>query len=225
MSAYFIYPKQSKFSRIVAKNKIYEHAKPGKKVQDNFISQVARIVWQYKLAPKTTNLAETKTVKEVEIFEVALKTQDFDINILKAIDKTIVHPIIFHLTCNGKVKVIATYKRPNEADKSKWVVADQYFSTEWLAEGTEARPLPVTLNLASLYEEILKKLLPIKGNKEETLVEQVERTEALVSKEKEYTKLEARTNKEKQFNRRVEMNTQLRELNIELEELKHGKGK
>jgi hypothetical protein len=39
------------------------------------------------------------------------------------------------------------------------------------------------------------------------------------SKQNEYQKLQARLNKEKQFNRKVEINTQLRHLKSELDQL------
>jgi hypothetical protein len=38
---------------------------------------------------------------------------------------------VLELGLGGKIKVIATHKRPSEADAGKWVVSD-YFSTAWL---------------------------------------------------------------------------------------------
>lgn len=224
MSAYFLYPEQAKFGRIVAKSKIYERANPSKKVQDKFVSQVERIIWQYKLAPKTTNLPETKSVKEIEVFEIALKSKEIDLEILKSIDRSVIHPIIFHLTCDGQVKVVATHKRPNEADEKKWVVGNQYFETSWMPKDVKPEAMPTVLNLAALYEELLKRLLPIEAAKEEKLEDQVARTESLLAKEKEYARLETRMNREKQFNRKVELNAQLRDLEKELKDLKQGKG-
>lgn len=227
MTALFDYPKQSEFGRIVAKNKILERAKPNRKTQEAFVSQVGKIIWRYKLAPKTTNLSETSRVKEIEVFEVVLKSdkhvEEFDTNVLRCIDKAIAHPIIFHLTYADKIKVIATYKRPSEADSSKWVISDEYYETDWLSKDTQSQKLPVVLNLFSLYGYILRELIPLKSQQDESLDVLVDRMELVISKDKEHKKLEARMNKEKQFNRKVEMNVELRALNSELEQLKHGK--
>ena len=129
MSALFDYPPQTHFGRIVAKNKIYERVKPSRKVQDVFSAQVGKIIWQYKLAPEITNLPSRPSVQEIEVFEISLKTDNLDTNILRCIDKTIIHPIIFNLTFENQIKVIATYKRPSEATSSKWVAYKKASST------------------------------------------------------------------------------------------------
>jgi len=224
MSALFEYPKQAEFGRIVAKNKIYDRVKPSRKIQDAFVSQVSKIHWQYKLAPKTTNLPETSKVKEIEVFELALKTESLDKNILRCIDKAIAHPIVFHLSYADKVKVIASYKRPSEADASKWVISDEYFETYWLSMNTERQKLPVVLNLSGLYEHILCEITQLLPRKNEDLESHIDRMGQVIAKDKEHKKIEIRMNKEKQFNRKVEMNAELRKLDNELEQLRHGKG-
>lgn len=220
----FDYPRQAEFGRIVAKNKIYDRVKPGRKVQDAFVAQVGKIVWQYKLAPKTTNLSETAKVKEIEVFEIALKlnkqTEKLDVNILRCIDKAIAHPIIFHLTVADKIKVIATYKRPSEADSSKWVINDDYFETDWLPAESERQKLPVVLDLSGLYEQLLRELIPLQARQNESLESHIERMGQVITREKEFKKLEARMNKEKQYNRKVEMNAELRKLQDKVKRLK-----
>lgn len=222
MNALFDYPKQAEFGRIVAKNKIYDRVKPSRKVQDAFVSQVGKIIWQYKLAPKTTNLSEAGGIKEIEVFEVVSKSDSLDTSILRCIDKAIAHPIIFHLTYADKIKVIAAYKRPSDADTKKWVISEEYFETDWLPVNIERQKLPVVLNLSSLYEYILRELIPLQPQKNERLESHIERMGQVIAKDKEAKKLEANINKEKQFNRKVEMNAELRSLNNEIEQLKYG---
>jgi hypothetical protein len=222
MNALFDYPKQAEFGRIVAKNKIYDRVKPSRKIQNAFVSQVRKIIWQYKLAPKTTNLSETSKVKEIEVFEIVLKAEKLDANILRCIDKSIAHPIIFHLTYADKIKVIAAYKRPSEAGTSKWVINEEYFETDWLPEDTKRQKLPVVLNLFSLYEHILRELIPLQSRENESLESHIDRMGQVIVKDKEVKNLESRMNKEKQFNRKVEMNAELRSLNIKIEQLRHG---
>lgn len=232
MTALFEYPKQAEFGRIVAKSKIFERVKPSRKLQNRFASQVKKIVWRYKLSPKTINIAETGKIKEIEIFELLLKIprqekEQFDTRILHCIDRAIGHPIIFHLIrsdANGEnsIKVIATYKRPSEADKNKWIVDNEYFETDWLPEETVRQKLPVVLNLSGLYETLLRELIPLDSKKDESLEAHIERMGQVVTNAKEYEKLEARMKNEKQFNRKVEINADLRVLGDEIEKLKQG---
>jgi hypothetical protein len=220
MTALFGYPEKAKFGRIIAKNKIYARAKPSRKIQENFTSQVDRIIWQYKLAPETVNLTAKKGLQEIEVLEIALKNETLDKNVLATIDKAIVQPIIFHLTYGDRVKVMAAYKRQNEADPSKRVVSKHYFESNWLPANSLAEALPVVLALENLYEYILRTIIPIAPQTNETLPEHILRMESLIVKEKESARLESRLRTEKQFNRKVELNTKLRKLNSEIEQLK-----
>ena len=225
-SPLFEYPKNAEFGRIVAKSKIFERVKPNRKCQDAFASQVKKIVWRYKLASSTTNLKETRQVKEIEIFELVLKSKNvtgsMDKNILRCIDKAIAHPIIFHLCFADKTKVIACYKRPGEADANKWVLSEGYFESDWLPVDTAQQQLPVVLNLSRLYEHILQALIPLPAREKESLEQYIERADQVTAKYKEYEKLEARISKEKQYNRKVEINQTLNKLKVEIRSLKNG---
>jgi hypothetical protein len=219
-SALFAYPKQAKFGRILPKNKIYEHASPSPALKALFVEQVEQIVWQYKLAPETINLPAKPAVPEIQIFDITLKTPELDHDVLRCIDKAIPFPIIFQLYHGNRIQPIATYKRPNEADSSKWII-DSYFTEAWQSFDTPRQPLPIAMDMQGLYEQLLRKMLPLPPRDRETLKHQVERLNQWRSKQNEYQKLQARLNKEKQFNRKVEINTQLRELKTELEQLLH----
>jgi len=217
-SALFAYPKQAQFGHVLPKNKIYEHASPSSALKALFVEQVEQIVWQYKLAPETINLPAKPAVPEIQIFDVTLKNPELDYDVLRCIDKAIPFPIIFQLYYDNRIQPIATYKRPNDADSSKWVI-DGYFVGEWQSLDTPRQSLPVALDMQGLYEQLLRKLLPLPPRDHETLKHQVERLNQWHSKQNEYQKLQARLNKEKQFNRKVEINTQLRHLKSELDQL------
>jgi len=215
----FAYPKSAAFGRVVPKSKIYEHGSPSSAVKELFVRQVEQIVWQYKLAPETVNLKGTKTVPEIQIFSITLKAGELKPEVLRCIDQAIPFPIYFELLYEGKVKTVATYKRPSEADGSKWVISD-YFETGWTVTDTMRKPLPVVFDLESLYAHLLATLMPFPARSGEGLKTRVERTEQIRAKERELEKCEAHLRKEKQFNRKVELNAQLRALKKQLEGLK-----
>ncbi len=214
----FAYPKQAEFNRVLPKSKIYEHGKPSRAVRDCFVSQINQIVWQYKLAPETINLPSRPGVPEIEIFSIELKTAEVSEDVLRCIDKAIPLPIFYNLCFEGRIKTVAAYKRPSDADASRWVV-DGYFASPWLPAQGERSALPVALDMAGLYEQMLRRLMPLPARSGETLKDHVERLTQLRSKQNEYTKLEARLHKEKQFNRKVEINSQLRTIKTGIETL------
>lgn len=126
----FTFPQSCAFGKILPKNKIYEHAKPSSAVRELFVTQVDKIVWQYKLAPETINLSAKHSVPEIQIFAIVLKTPELNEAVLRCIDQAIPYPIIYQLTFEDRIKIKAAYKRPNDADANKWVV-DSYFETAW----------------------------------------------------------------------------------------------
>jgi len=214
-SVLFEYPKSSAFGRIVPKSKIYEHVSPSKALKELFVGQVDQIVWQYKLAAETINLRQTPSVPEIEIFTITLKDGELKHDVLRSIDQAIAFPLVFELLYGDKCKVIAAYKRPSEADAAKWVVSD-YFESGWLPLETLRTPLPVVLNLEALYEHLLAPLMPYPARQGERLQQRAERMSMIRFKQRELEKCEGRIQKEKQFNRQVEINAELRILKQEL---------
>jgi hypothetical protein len=220
----FDYPKKSHFGRILPKTKIYEHTGANTKLKDLFVRQVDQIVWKYKLAPETINIPATKAVPEIQIFAVSLKTGELHQDVLRRIDKAIPFPILYEISYESRIKVMACYKRPSESDSEKWVIGG-YFGTEWMQDGTPRQALPVKLNLSALYDELLGSLIPFPPRKGEGLQQRIERVEAIVGKQKELMKIQAAIEKEKQFNRKVEFNARIRTMKRQIETLKGHSGK
>jgi len=153
------FPQQAKVDRLIPKNKFYEQGKANTKIEQLFVNQVENIRWAYKLASSTIHLQDQEDLKEIQIFRVKSRVEDLDVSILSFIDKLILTPIIFEVVYQDKVKVVATYKRLNQADKTKAVIG-QYYASEWL-EDHDRVELPLYLKLADLYEHFIAQILPI----------------------------------------------------------------
>ena len=216
MTVLYDYPKQATFMRPVPKSKIYDYARPSRAVRDRFVNEVDKIIWQYKLAPETINIAAKPAVPEIQVFGLSLKTKTLSDTVLRTIDKAIFFPIFYELSYENQIKITAAYKRPSEADSGKWVV-DAYFESPWLAADSPRDPLPLALDMEKLYEHMLRSLMPLPPRPEESLKAYAERLGRIQSKQKERVKLETRLQREQQFNRKVEINAQLRGLKNELE--------
>ena len=220
------YPAHAKVGRVVPKTRIHAAGRASRTLQDKMAQQVARIVWQYKLAPETLNLPASRAVPEIQVFQLVLKSagmgDDLPTDILRCIDRAIAFPLIFELVASteegaarDQVRMAAAYKRPSQADAAQWVVGD-YFATPWHAADKPRTALPVALDMARLYENMLRQIIPLAARNEESIAALAERHRQLTAKQREHLRLEARLHRERQFNRKVEINAALRELNQEI---------
>ena len=218
------FPPQAKVDRLIPKNKFYEQGKANTKIEQLFVDQVENIRWAYKLASSTIHLQDQEDLKEIQIFRVKSRVEDLDVSILSFIDKLILTPIVFEVVYQDKVKVVATYKRLNQADKTKTVIG-QYYASEWL-EDHDRIELPLYLKLADLYEHFIAQILPItssedSGNDDElvSIELKLQRAQQLESLQKQLDKLQSKLRTEKQFNRKVELNKHIHALESDLNKL------
>lgn len=216
--ALFAWPSKAVVARPVAKAKIYAHAKPTAALRALFVDQVESITWAYKLAPETINLPAKPDVPEIEVFEIALKLPNVNHSVLRCIDKAIPFPILFVLRYDGHSQPVAAYKRPSDAASGQWVVGD-YHAAPWQKDGVASPGLPVALDLQGLYEQLLRQHLVVPARAGESLRDQLDRLSLLSTKQAAAAKLETRLAQEKQFNRKVEINAQLRTIRTELHAL------
>lgn len=219
--AFYDYPSGTKFGRIIPKDRIIEAAKPSATVRKQFTSHIGRIIWACKLAPETLNIPAGDNVAEIQIISLTLKVDKSNDDVLRAIDKAIPHPIIFELTSGEKTRMRAAYKRPSEAGGDKWVV-EAYFGTEWHKGEIERQKLPTAVNMERLYQAMLKPLVPIKPRKRETLPKQVARLADIETLQKNIAKLQGKLRREKQYKKKIVINSELKEASRQLKVLTGG---
>ena len=214
----FEVPANAKVGTVIPKTKLYGQIKPSKRLKELFVSQVKQLTWEYKLAPATINIRPGKTVPEIQVFSLSLKSEELDRNILISIDKAINFPIVFELRAGGCIKYVVAYKRDSESDLKALVTSD-YFETDWSVEELNRKPLPPAMDLDALYSHILKGIIPVEARRGESLRQFIDRVLVIKSKLRELERLESRIRKTKQFNRRVELNSEIRKLKKEVENL------
>lgn len=211
----FAFPPNAAFNRVIPKTKFYEHANPTPTLKTKFVSEISQVVWSYKLSPETINLAPSEGVQEIQVFTITLKGESIDSSVLTAIDRSIPSPIIFELHRTKDAKSVAAYKRPSEANGAGWVVGN-YFDNAWEDFNQPRASLPLALNMGGLYEKLLKSIAPIESRASETLQVFCDRYAAILTKQREKRKIEAKLRTEKQFNRKVELNASLRLIETEI---------
>ncbi len=147
-----------------------------------------------------------------------MRTPELKEDVLRCIDKAISFPIFYELVYEDRFQSKAAYKRPSEADPEKWVV-DVYFESNWKSIKTKRTPLPVALDLGNLYEQMLQAHVSLPVRENESLREQVARVAQIRAKQVECGKLQKRLDREKQYNRKVDLNSQVKEIKQEIKRL------
>jgi len=232
------WPRAAAFGRVIPKNKIYEHAGTNIALKATFVREVDQIVWSYKLAPETVNLAASKQVTEIQIFRITARTEKLDQEVLCAIDKAISFPLIFEVVNGRRVRLAAAYKRPSEADISRWVVGE-YFHGDWMQEGEQLSAFPVALDMYMLYERLLEPLVAgetaqlvasvggtfppfvscTNPERAVSLEDRIAQAMAIKKQAHHVERIRSRLAREKQFNKRVAINAELRLAKQELQHL------
>lgn len=214
-------PKSTEFNRRIPKQKFYENISVSPTLKRVFIDQIKVIYWRNKVAATTMNLAAGATVTELEVFEIKLNGQQLDEAVLRQIDKEIPYHILFLLEYDGKYQAWTAYKEAAASGSNAFKVGT-YYHTDWLPE-TEL-PLKVEgLSVDKVYENFVWQIagdaLRSEEGKTESLKESVERDNRRQELEKQIAALQTKVRKEKQLNKQVQLNAELKKLRKELEEL------
>ncbi|MGM9963418.1 MAG: DUF4391 domain-containing protein [Holdemanella porci] len=213
-------PKTTEFNKRIPKQKFYENMDISPTLKKIFVEQVKIIYWRNKIAASTTNLAPGNNVTELEVFEVRLNNPVLDENLLKQIDKEISYHILFLLEYQGKYQAWIGYKEATISGNNAFKV-NGYYHTEWLP--VDELPLKLEgLNVDAVYENFVRQIAGNKLNTQndcESLKESVERDEQKQALQKQIATLQAKVRKEKQLNKQMQMNNELKKLKKKLEEM------
>lgn len=211
-------PKTTEFNRRIPKQKFYENIDITPALRKIFVEQVKIIYWKNKIAASTTNLAQGNEVTELEVFEVRLNTPVLDEGLLRQIDRTIPYHILFLLEYKGKYQAWIGYKEAAVSGNKAFKV-NGYYHTEWLTE--DELPLKLEgLNVDAVYENYVRQIAGDKLKAQtsgESLKASVARDEHRKQLEKQISVLQGKIRKEKQLNKQMQMNNELKKLKKELE--------
>lgn len=206
------------FNRRIPKTKFYEKLHAKHHLKELFVQQVESIIWKYKLSKETIRLDPKGDVEEIQVFEIRLKQKSDTLEILKSIDKAIPYPILHILLYEDQVKLSMAYKERSKNDENKFVVRS-YHESNWQPTGKLQFKVIQGLDLKAVYENIIRQLLTVQAKPEDELKVTLERQERIDKLTKDCEKLESNIRREKQFNRKVEMNMELQRNRKELKRL------
>lgn len=212
-------PKSTEFNKRIPKQKFYENLSVTPALKRVFIDQIKVIYWRNKIAATTMNLAAGDVVTEVEVFEVKLATPQLDVSVLRQIDKEIPYHIIFLLEYDGKYQAWAAYKETTASGNNAFKVGT-YYHTDWLEDAE--LPMKIDgLNVDKVYENFVRQIAgdALQMEKQESLKESVNRDIRRQKLQKQIAVLQQKVRKEKQLNKQMKLNNELKKLKKELSQI------
>jgi len=202
-------PHNAIVNKFVAKTKFYEKASLSSKLQNEFINKIQEITWKYKLAENTIGISKTDKVTEIQVFEIELKEQIIPKNILKVIDKAIPYQILYQFVYKDNIAYGITLKENN--------IGQNYYFSEW----NEEISFDFTgIDLEKVYQKLIKAFIPDDVKKQGDFDAIIDTDNKIKHLEKEVLTLDHKIKKEKQFNRKVELNKFLLEKQKQLQSIK-----
>ncbi|MCG2725329.1 MAG: DUF4391 domain-containing protein [Elusimicrobia bacterium] len=167
-------------------------------MQKEFVDKIQKITWKYKLAESTVGISKTDKVIEIQIFEIELKSQVIPKNVLKVIDKAIPYQILYRFIYKKNEAYGITLKENKNAEN--------YYFSNW----NEAKNFDFTgIDLEKVYQKIIKTFIPRAAQTKSSFNEIIDTDNKIKALENERDALASRISKEKQFNRKVELNKTL----------------
>ena len=199
------FPASTIVDRRVPKQSFYDNISISPGVKRAFVDQISLIIWRNKLAESTLAISAGKDIQEIQVLELQLRQKELDSRILSAIAGAIPYKILFVLLFSGEAQA--------------WMeVSSTFYSGDW--QPLEELTLTLEgLNLDTVYANLARQISGGRLGVEGDIADAVERDKRRQKFEREIVALEKRVNTEKQYNRRVEMNMDLKILKNRLEGL------
>ena len=198
-------PRTTQVNRRIAKEKLYQNATLTPQSRDMIKDQIDSVFWRNKLADSTMAISAGETVAEIQIFEIQLRQRELDKRVLPAIAKAIPYKILFILVFGDEAQL--------------WIEASgTFYNTDWQPLGGFTLKFE-GLNLDAVYENLARQISGGRLGTDGDIEEAVDCDKKRQKLERDIAALGKRLLREKQFNKQVELNGELKRLKKELEEL------
>lgn len=203
----FQLPSNTKIQKVIPKNAFddYTNAKQKKLFSD----KIQRITWLNKIAVNSVNLNGTD-IQEIQVFKIELKEKSIIKDLLSIIEKAIPYHIIFWIEFGDEFYISTSAKHPHPQNENVAVI-DYTFTSDWESIENNTYQFELKNNLDWIFKNFCDQLKSIDTDTKSIneLVEKQKNNDVVL---KEIEKLKSELAKCKQFNKRVELNLKLKEL-------------
>ena len=195
-------PHTTELRKQLPKKAIYAKFELKPTQRDGFDADVSRIDIVAVLSPTTVPaIAAGESIKEFYVLAVQLKRKDYDEKNIAMLSKLIPQNILFALQYENQTQ-LAVYH--TKLIRSDWKPTD------------ETSINLIGLNLDTVWENIIKAIGEIQVKEGKTLTEQIQDDEKQKKIKVQIQSLQKQLDKEKQFNKQIEINARIKTLKKQL---------
>ncbi|QIT55020.1 DUF4391 domain-containing protein [Aquisalimonas sp. 2447] len=239
-------PEAAYLGKRVYKKLFFENAESSAADRRAFTDDVEAVTWQYTLKPSTLPVSpyqdNERDYAELAIVEVDFREPKCALRLAGIIHRAIPYPLLLILVHNDRLAVSTAHKRASRAERGA-VVAEEIQTTGWMDGGTPnaveqtfleslaLRQQPQS-HYYALYHGWHQRLLALACARltgdyrvPSSAERQSQRRETLAEchrLEGEISRLRAEIKKETRFNRQVELNTRIKQIEQQLRQATAG---
>ena len=195
-------PLSTEIKKQLPKKAIYANFNMPTSQREHFDADIARIDIEIGVSKATVPaLAEGEEIKEFYVLGIQLKRKEYDPKNILMLTKLLPHKMIFALHYGEEFQFVIYHTK--------------LISSAWQSI-KEATLLLSGLNLDSVWENIVPHIGQIKISEGNPLAEKIKVEEMRTKMKAQIAYLKQRLNKEKQFNRQMEINAEIKSLRKQL---------
>ena len=199
-------PQRTETSKPLHKTKIFEKFALTAAQRESFDADVSRMVITHVIAESTIpTIKPGKEIADFYVVEVSMKHRDYATKSIELLAKSIPRKILFVLHFE-ELSQFAIYHT-------------KLICSEW--QSRDALSVPLSgLDLDAVWENIVANVGAITVQQGNTLTEQIQHDEIRTKLQQQILALQKRLNKEKQYNRQIEINAEIKQLKKQLNDIK-----
>lgn len=191
---------------------LYRTIKAGKEIKTD-AQVVSKVVLANTLSPERTNLEPSDNVKEIYVMDVLLNSKTVPNKFIDALNKYMNFQILFRLHYGNETKFIVAPKTFSE-DKVKVL---KTFESDW--KQAEKQAFPITNKLENVFKAMISFVANKPFRQDETFDQYADRMNQIKRHLSEIEKLTKARDSEKQPNTKMAINSQIKALKKELQEM------
>lgn len=182
----------------------------------NFLTrEFESIIWLYKLAPATLNVENGESVHEIDVFCCKMKEYRYSIKPFYEMDELLPRHTIFIIEYGGKFDLLMHHK------EMTMVKGEQNWRCGVTELKRDIQPGNGVLyiqgqSMDAVYNGLLSQISGLSVSSKEEYKEQVDLRKHIEILQKQIATLQKRIKAEKQFNRQMELNAEVRKLKKEI---------
>ena len=202
------FPESTLVHRRMPKEAFYQRLNLTPVLKEKFVSDVDRIVVENSLTKENLNLTADSDMKEILVLVITLKKQEFDGKVVEAIARQNPHKLLFLLCYDNRIQ-LALYQ-------------GKLYYSPWQPESEiqlEARGQSIGEIWDSFIEQIALTEVQADAASGISVEERLKLLDKKEKLEKQISALQQKLRKEKQFNKQVQLNAELKRLRKELGEM------